>query len=261
MKKVIPFFILAVLFFSGLGAEVPDKWEVFKSTHFLVYYKNAPGDFIKQVSEKCEEYYSKIAEVLGFSRLNFWLWDDRAKIYIYDDSDDYRKATGQPGWSQGLAMPGYKIIQTYAGAQYFLETTLSHEMSHIIFREFVGFNNPAITLWLDEGVASYQGKLKYDTVKSRLRDAIAKGQFMDLMKLSQFNLRANNGATGLVELFYLESFGIIDFLIAKFGRESFVSFCQDLRDKRSLTAALSSSYHFSDLKELDRAWQEYIKNG
>lgn len=258
MKKTILFISIAMLFFYGLRAEEPDKWEVFKSRHFLVYYKSAPNDFIAQVSEKCEEYYNKIAEALGFSRYNFWLWDDRARIYIYDDANDYWKATGQPAWSHGLALPGGKIIRTYAGEEQFLETTLPHEMGHIIFREFVGFSNPAVTLWLDEGVASYQEKHKYSIANNVLKDALAKNTFIDLMKLSQFDMLAKTSDVQTVELFYLESFSLIDFLIAKFGKDTFVSFCQNLRDKRSLTAALSSSYNFSDLKELDRAWQDYI---
>ncbi|MCX5706723.1 MAG: hypothetical protein NTW13_03560 [Candidatus Omnitrophica bacterium] len=57
-------------------------------------------------------------------------------------------------------------------------------MSHIIFREFVGFNNPAVPLWLEEGVASYQEKSKYLTARVLIKEAIVKGNFMSLEKLS-----------------------------------------------------------------------------
>lgn len=73
-----------------------DDWPIEKSTHFIVYYKNAPGDFIQQLIEKSEYYYDKIADGLGFRRFDFWLWDNRAKIYIHDDAKAYQVATNQP---------------------------------------------------------------------------------------------------------------------------------------------------------------------
>jgi len=260
MKKIFFSLILCLLCFAKAASAQSDKWEVFKSTHFFLYYKNATQDSLKQISDKCEEYYNRIAEELGFSRLDFWLWDDRAKVYIYDDAKSFRAATNQPAWSQGFAIPGYKIIQTFIGAEYFLETTLAHEMSHIIFREFVGFNNPAIPLWLDEGVASYQERNKFASADRLIREARVNKTFMDLGQLSRFHAQAQNSQDATVELFYLESFSLVNFLFEKFGKEGFVSFCRNLRDKRDLSGALSASYHFAGLKELDQVWVKYIGN-
>lgn len=260
MKKTLCLFFVTFLFFTYSYAQESKDWEVFKSTHFLIYYKNVPVDFISGVSTVSEKYYNAIAEDLGFSRLNFWSWDDRAKIYIYDDVSDYQRQTGEPSWSQGRTVPGYKIIQSYFGAQEFLESTLPHEMSHIIFREFVGFNNPAVPLWLDEGVSSYQEKIKFAGTSEILRDAMEKKVFMDLLKLTGFKDYPLEYGSESVRLFYAESFSLIEYLMKKFGRDKFVTFCQDLRDKRSFEGALSSGYNFADLKEMDQAWQDYIKN-
>jgi len=257
MKKVLLLFILIFLSFNSLRANDSDKWQVFKSTHFLVYYKSAPESFISKVSDKSEKCYNKIAEDLGFSRLEFWLWDDRAKIYIYDNANDYHLRTGQPLWSQGSTLPGYKIIHAFVNAKNFLETTLPHEISHIIFREFVGFNNRVIPLWLEEGVASYQEKSRYSFANQILREAMNNKEFMGLTALS--NIYPKH-ASDSVELFYVESFSVVDFLIKKFGRDSFVSFCQYLRDGKSLDNALSLNYNYSNLADLDQAWQRYIKN-
>ena len=54
--------------------------------------------------------YDKIADDLGFRRFDFWLWDKRAKIYIYDDVRSYQAATNQPSWSSGCAIIKDKII-------------------------------------------------------------------------------------------------------------------------------------------------------
>jgi hypothetical protein len=40
-----------------------------------------------------------------------------------------------------------------------------------------------------------------------------------------------------------------------------VSFCKELKEDRNLNKALEKSYSFKDIGELDRAWQDYLKNG
>src|SRR3989338_5450974 len=227
MKKCASFLIVLFAVTGICLAQEGIKWSLEKSTHFIVYYKNAPGDFIKQLIDNSENYYGKISSDLGFNRFNFWLWDDRAKIYIYNNADDYQAATGQPGWSGGSALPRDKIIKTFAYAKGFFETVLAHEMGHIIFREFVGFDNPAVPLWLDEGVASYQEKLKYANARPLLREALAEGSFMKLEGLFAFEPHTALSDSS-ISLFYAEAFSIVDFLIREFGRDKFVYFCQSL---------------------------------
>ena len=260
MRKIIFLFFWVFLFLSSLSANDQDKWQVFKSTHFLIYYNNAPESFISKISDKSEEYYNKIAEDLGFSRLDFWIWDDRAKIYIYDNAGDYHRDTGEPLWSQGATLPGHKVIYAFVDAKNFLETTLPHEIGHIIFREFVGFNNRAIPLWLEEGVASYQEKSRHAFANQVIRAAMVNNEFIDLRELSLSQTYPRGGSIDSVGLFYAESFSVIDFLIKKFSRDSFVSFCRYLRDRRDLDSTLSLNYNFTNLAELDQAWQRYIKN-
>jgi hypothetical protein len=260
MKKTLILFVLLFLIIGRLNAVEPGQWKVYKSTHFLVYYINAPESFISKISDKSEDYYNRIADDLGFSRLDFWLWDKRAKIYIYDNARDYHEDTKEPLWSQGAALPYNKIIYTFIDAKDFLETTLPHEVSHIIFREFVGFNNPGIPIWLEEGVASYQEKAKFVNAKLILRNALADGSFIDLTRLSRPNPYSGAQRGEEIGLFYVESFSVVDFLIRNFGRDKFMAFCQDLRDRKKLDSALALNYNFSNLSELNQAWQRYIKN-
>ena len=133
-------------------------------------------------------------------------------------------------------------------------------MGHIIFRVFVGFDNPAIPLWLEEGVASYQEKLTYSMANTFVRKAIEKGNFITLERLSGFS-SGSRIPDEAAQLFYIESFSIVDFLIKEFGKDKFVSFCQDLRDKKNLERAIASDYPFSNIQELDEAWEKHLKSG
>jgi len=249
--------VLYFLFFTS-GSASADEWRIVKSAHFIIHYKSAPEDFIKQVMNKSEDLYNKIADELGFRRFDFWLWDKRAKVYIWDNALDYQAGTGQPSWSSGCALAREKIIQTFPYAEGFFETILPHEMGHIIFREFVGFENKAIPLWLDEGIASYQEKARYSNIGKLLKESIRNGKFMNLEELTGSNTYLTADSNN-VQLFYAEAFSLVNFLIGEFGRDKFVFFCQNLRDKKNLERALVSGYPFRNLKELDLAWQDYLK--
>ena len=258
MKRYL---LISIIFFLlvPLALADTDDWHITKSTHFIVYYKNASKDFIEKLIEKSEDYYNTIAENLGFRRYNFWLWDDRAKIYVYDDAKDYQVTTGQPAWSMGSAIPKDKIIHLFPYTQGFFEIILPHELGHVIFRESVGFDNSAIPIWLDEGVASYQERFGRPIAKRLVKEAMDKHRFVSLEWLSNISPQLIKDPE-IVNLFYAEAISVINYLISEFGKDKFVYFCQALRDKRNLEEAMRSTYHFGNIQELDRAWQRYLKN-
>lgn len=256
MKKILLFLALFLFCLPSLWAQEA-KWNISKSTHFIVHYKNAPEDFIDDLIENSERYYDAIADTLGFRRYDFWLWEKRANIYIYDDAKDYQAGTGQPAWSGGCANGRKKEIITYPYAKDFLETILPHEMSHIIFREFVGFDNYAVPLWLDEGVASYQESMKRQYAAHVVKEAIKQGTFIEFDRLSSVNPRSLG--TKQVGIFYAESLTIIDFLIKEYGSDSFVTFCQNLRDKQDLSASIRSTYSFNNIGEMGQAWEKFME--
>jgi len=256
IKRCVLFcFASLLIIFPAFAQE--GSWQKSTSTHFLVYYHNAPEEFIEKVKQRAEECYDKIAEDLGFRRYDFWLWDDRAKIYIYDDGQGYYLATKQSEWSDGCAYPREKTIHSFVQAKSFFDTVLPHEMGHIVFREFVGFNNPKIPLWLDEGVASYEQSLRASTT-SLIKEAKAAGKFIPFNALSGFSLHDSSVPLEQVNLFYAESVNLVEYLIKKFGKENFVEFCRSLRDKQDFASSLASVYPYSRPSELGDEWEKYL---
>ncbi|MBM3243329.1 MAG: hypothetical protein FJZ12_00630 [Candidatus Omnitrophica bacterium] len=255
MRKLLVF---PLIFLLPINVNAQGKFKEAKSTHFIILYQNAPEGFVDKTLKRAEYYYEKITEDLGFRRFDFWLWDDRCKIYIYDDAKIYQDASLQPEWSGGATLPKYKIIQTFVSSEAFLDTILPHEMGHIIFREFVGFNNRSIPLWLEEGVASYQEKARYVNADQIIRKSIIDGDFMNLRKLSSLSSTLNLNPK-LVNIFYAQSYSVVNFLIKNFGRDKFVLFCQYLRDYKNLETSLRLTYSLSGLDDLEKAWLSYIK--
>jgi len=257
----IRLFIMIVLI-AGLTTSVMAKekkeWKEYKKRHFVVYYKDAPRDFVETVEKSAEQYYREIARNLGFTRYKGWTWDERASIYIFDDSDDYVVTGKYANWSHGVASPKQKIIRTYPTAHGFFDSTLPHELGHIIFREFVGYK-ARVPGWFEEGIAMYQEKAKRFGSHKVVKDAMKNEQFIPLQELSHIRLTSKSSPE-LVHLFYAESASAVSFMINEHGQHRFVQFCRKLEEGKPFDWALDSIYvRFKNTEALNKAWMRYLK--
>ncbi len=258
MKKLFYFGFLFILFTHVLAYAVSDsEWKEQKSTHFIVYYKDVPEGFLERVMENAELYYKEITNNLGFVRYDFWLWDKRAKIYIYPDRDEYLRDQQSPEWSGGIAHTDIKMIKTFPTNYGFIDTVLPHELGHIIFREFVK-NNRSIPLWMDEGVACYQELTKRWGADKEVLKSIEDGRFIPIDSLTNdqlFNIKDVN----TVNLFYSEAVSLVTYMIETFGKFRFANFCKDLSDKIKFEDAIKKNYPFRNAQELRESWVRNLK--
>jgi len=157
MKIKCLLIILIVAIFAH-PSYAKNDWKKHKSRHFVIHYRDVPKDFVESVEESAENYYDEITRNLGFTRDKSWSFDNRAQIYIYSDKEDYINS-GAAKWSGGVAHAQAKVIKTFPTAAGFFDSTLPHELGHIIFREFIGYYS-TVPLWFEEGIASFQEKAK-----------------------------------------------------------------------------------------------------
>ena len=274
------FGLLVSLFFGSINC-FAQEWQELKGDHFLVYFTKDEG-FAKDVLSKSELYYNRISLDLGYARYSeFWTWDKRVKIYIYPDKDSFLKASGEQNWSEGMADYKKKEIVSYAWNQGFLESLLPHELAHLIFRDFVGFKGE-VPLWLDEGVAQWAEEAKRRHVKAISRQLYREDTLLSLSDMMSLNIRNISDKDGvyirstkakdnkegvlflsgnnLVNVFYVQAVSLVGFLVEKYGSLSFIDFCRQLRDGKSLEDALSSAYSGSigSLKDLEDKWRRYL---
>jgi hypothetical protein len=259
MKKITLVFILGFIVFAGLFSFADNvPWKENKENHFIVYYKNAPQDFIKEVTRAAEEYYQEICRNLGFYRYKGWMGDDRAKIYIYDSSEDYQEAAQTAPWSHGVTFSQAKIIRTFPSAHGFFDSVLPHELGHIILREFIGFDAD-VPLWFEEGVAMYQEKAKRWGAHQQVKKTIEDNSFIPLKELTNFRMDRVSDI-GQIQLFYAESASVINYLINEYGVQRFNRFCDELKEGRPFDWTLKSVYvYLKDTEDLNKAWVRYLK--
>jgi len=232
----------------------PPGWNEERGDHFIIYYNPAISeDYVLTVAREAERCYNSITEALGFTRFDFWLWEERAKIFVYESREEYNKQRHQPEWSGASVNIRQKKIYTFYLEGKFFDRFLPHEISHIIFREFVGMGN-VLPLWLDEGVACAQeeaGRLQYMATAKSFVESKMYLKLPDLMIVDKEHLN-------MPTMFYAQSASVIIFLQEKFTRRKFTAFCRELRDGTTVERALEKVYRIKGADDLNDRWEKYL---
>lgn len=248
----------AVVFFvSGTALFAAGKfWQVAKSKHFIVYYRGEISNrYVNKVVRKAEYYYDHVTDYLGYRRFNFWTWDNRCEVYLYKNRHEYLEATGSEEWSRAHVNIVEKKINTYVDQDDFFDTILPHEIGHVVFREFVGFNTE-LPLCLDEGVACAQEKGNDNRLK--LAKAMV-GWGVNIPFEVLFKMDKSSLTIPLV--FYSESSSILNFLLERFGRDKFTTFCRRVRDGDHWEDALLWIYRFDNMADFEQEWLSFLREG
>ncbi|NLE65090.1 MAG: hypothetical protein GX606_04150 [Elusimicrobia bacterium] len=253
--KVIIFLFLSV-FCSPDSLAADSAWKEKKGEHFIVYHQKAPSRFVDSVLNRAEEIYRKSTQALGFTRTDPWTWDERVRIYIYDDQEDYQ-ASGAHQWTGGMVWTGEKRIATYPSDQGFFDSLLPHEIGHIVFRDAVG-RKADVPVWFEEGVAVFQEEAGGVGADARVREALRQGKFIGLRDLGRLQLTASSDKD-LVRLFYAEAASIVSFLIENGERYRFSRFCDALKSGMDFEKALKKSYmKYPMIEDLEEEWKGFL---
>ena len=260
-SKLKIFFLLSCLLILCYAAEsIAENWQKLKGEHFIIYYVR-DSRFAQDTLNKAEDYYNKIADELGYARYSeFWAWERRVKIYIYPDRDSYSsyvKAGDHPTWSVGIAKYETKEIISFAQSRGFLDGVLPHEITHLIFRDYVGQRN--IPVWIDEGVAQWEEKGKRKLVKRKMRQLLQFHDPISIERMMTLNIGEIKNEV-IVELYYVEAISLVNFLITEYGADNFIFFCRQLRDGKNVNEALKFAYPTSirDVNTLQTKWLEHL---
>ena len=243
---------------AGMVCAEPEAvpWQQQKSDHFILIYQSVPDSFIQEVVDSAEAYYQDTMTTLGFTRYKGWTWSERVKIRVYDSRRAYT-GSSHYAWSAGQVNPATREIATFPSQNGFFDSTLPHELGHIIFHEAVGFGDN-IPLWLDEGVAMYQEKARRLGADDAVRAMIADGTFIPLAALDSTGLDAGTDQT-VVQAFYTEAASLVGFMINKYETYRFERLCRELKLGTPFAWALKKAYmEFDDLEALEKAWNGYL---
>ncbi len=270
------FLIILTLWFFGTATQLwadiddsynPPGWQALKGDHFVVLYPSSSDEELAhEILDHAENDYTGIADDIGYARYqNFWTWNNRVKIILFDDQASYSEQTGQPPWSQGFAsihsdLFKSRIIVTFKDQPSFTQVLLPHEITHLILHDFIGFDR-TFPRFFDEGVAQLEQKDDSLSHMDILAGMISQGVIIPLPDLLHYDLLAHRDDARSVEIFYVESLYIVDFLVKTYGKDAFKELCRLMRDGKDFEQALKEAYYptIDSMQTLQEKWSAYAK--
>jgi len=253
--------LLAAYGFRGQPAfagTAEHRWQEVKGEHFIVYHTNSQA-LAEGVCRKAEDWYAKITSDMGFTkRDDFWTWDKRVKVYLYSSKEEFAADTGAPAWAGGKASTRKKEIATFAGHEDFMESVLPHELTHLVLRDFVGFEGE-IPLWLSEGLAQWEEKAKRETADKRVAALRSQNRLASIDQLTRMDVKTLEKSNSVAE-FYAQAVSLVGYLIRQQGAEGFRKLCGQIRDGKNMDEALKFAYPdtIRNMKEMEQAWKKSL---
>lgn len=161
-------------------------------------------------------------------------------IFVYGTSDAFFGALG-PGareWTGAATYPALRTIfmSLASGGQDYLETTLVHEVTHVVFNDATDNPYHEPPKWLNEGLATWSEGGEAAQERSDVEfEASGAGLFAFAAIAEQFPI-GERGA----RLAYAQGATMVDMIIAEHGREAIARIAAAYRDGASDAEALEA---------------------
>lgn len=211
------------------------------SLHFEV--RAYGSDQARAVSDMAERSYERIMRDTG---LYSFMPKGLYLLVVYAGQEEFARKTGMPVWSAGAASGN--SIYSFEGRQ--LPGILSHEMTHLIFNEYMGRQSPE-QRWVNEGLAVYE---EYQAFSAR-PPAMPPGRrpipFVQMISMAPLGEERST-----VDAWYAQVSGVVNFMIERGGRIGFGQFLASLKDGRSADDAVRSGFPgvWGGFAALESAW-------
>jgi len=175
---------------------------------------------------------------------------------MYPNYDDLKDAIlYEPSWTGGQAFSDQNIVimGTSGSNSGWDESTVIHELTHVLVGHFTFSCLGDVPQWLNEGLAVYSEGPLDAQFQNSLNRAIENDTLLSVQSISGSFSEVSDKAN----LSYAESYSIVNFLIASYGQPKMTELLSGLRDGLTLDQALQQTYGF-DVDGLEDAWRESI---
>ncbi len=182
--------------------------------------------------------------------------DAPINIYVYPNYDDLRDAIlYESSWVGGQAFPDENIVimGTSGSDSGWDESTVIHELTHVLVGHLTFSCLSYVPQWLNEGLAVYSEGPLDPQFREPLDQAIQEDTLLSVRSISG----AFSEVASKADLSYAESFSLTNFLIQTYGREKMTALLIALRDGMTADDALQQTYGY-DIDGLEDAWRESI---
>ncbi|MDD2774151.1 MAG: hypothetical protein PHP45_10715 [Elusimicrobiales bacterium] len=218
--------------------------------------------FIVRASSSADaERYGKLAEqdyeaVMRATGLYSFLSDNAYELVVYSTREEYLAKSGQPAWSAGTTL--HNAIMLYDGTD--AQRVLAHEMTHVIFGEFMGRPRPDLR-WLNEGLAVYMetSAIAGDTLGAFRADAAAaiRTGAMNFTMLTGYSPMQDDSSR-LRDNWYMQCESVVRYLLDEGGQLSFAVFLKALKENSDIDNAAQLAWRgkWQGLSGIEAGWRK-----
>jgi hypothetical protein len=169
-----------------------------------------------------------------------------------------------PPWSNGVAIYDKNTIAIPAMRETSqLLRVLAHENTHLIFVKYFREGHRDPPSWVNEGLAMLEEADSPDRPETSqwYQNMVAMGskgwfpldKFFDLSPTKDLH-----DDKTLVATFYVQAYSITHFLVRKHSHLQFKSFCDQLRDGKSVGDALRLAYQYRSIQDFEKRWRAWL---
>lgn len=175
--------------------------------HFTLQYDAGKDEAIgNKILDVLEEAYSDVNTDLAH-------YPDRNTVVVLYTGKAFRETTQGPDWSGGLydgkiRLPVGGIKDVTAE----LKAVLYHEYAHVVIRSLT--QGKRVPMWLNEGIAEYEGAKFAARPLKELTNAIKEGKLIPFNKLEGSFSELSGKESYLA---YLQSYSLVKYIIDRFG--------------------------------------------
>ncbi|MDA8131862.1 MAG: peptidase MA family metallohydrolase [Elusimicrobia bacterium] len=220
-----------------------------ETAHFVVKAYSSPTAAL--YASLCEENYTRIMQDLG---LYSFVPARPYNVMVYKDADEFHRKTGQPDWSGGAAYGNALLLFEGQGQG----AIIAHEMTHLVFNEFMGLSQASHLRWLNEGAAVYE-ETRADVADAGIYAGRVAATVADNpIPFSQMvNLAPQTESQKDVDRWYAQVWSVVSFLIRRGGSFNFSIFLTKLRDGADVDRALAETYTglWSKFSDVETSWK------
>ncbi len=256
MKRVLAAIALAAVFPALAGAGTPPPLPGTAATGYgPVTVLHAPPDkaLAERLARRAAGIHGRIREDLGLEKeidVTVLLLTDRLPEEVARSYDDPLE-----DWIAGAAWAGRKFIVLRIGPGGEIseqERLLAHELTHVILQGDYALGG-TWPQWFQEGLAMRESGGEGFRQRATLSFAALRGRILPLESISR-RFPDNEAESRLA---YAQSFSVISFLHAGFGRHRFRLFMDELRGK-PFEEAFRAVYGMGTGK-MEKEWRRFVQ--
>jgi hypothetical protein len=231
------------------------SWHSLTQGLVTLYWYNGDNNFAAQLMNAAQSAMTHLSDIAGAELT------DPVKLYIYKDAQDLQGAlVFSQDWTGGVAFSQYSTVAigigTSASELAWGETTIAHELTHVIVGQVTENPYGDLPTWLNEGLAMVAEGPLDSSFTSVFQQALSQHTLISVRSLaSPFSVFGN-----IAYLDYAESDEITNYLLTTYGRDKMLQLLHVFAQGSTYDNALQQVYGF-DMDGLNSQWQASLGYG